>query len=48
MTFARSALVALLLLALAACAYMAPIQAPSTYYVVRHLHTRPRAPPIRT
>ena len=39
MTFARSALAALLVLALAACAYMAPIQAPSTYYVVRHLHT---------
>ena len=39
MTRARSALAALLVLALAACAYMAPIQAPSTYYVVRHLHT---------
>ena len=39
MTRARSALAALLILALAACAYMAPIQAPSTYYVVRHLHT---------
>ena len=39
MIFARSALAALLVLALAACAYMAPIQAPSTYYVVRHLHT---------
>lgn len=38
MVLARSAL-ALLLLALAACAYIAPVQAPSTFYVMRHLHT---------
>ena len=39
MTLARSALAVLLLTALAACAYIAPIQPPSTFYVMRHLHT---------
>ena len=39
MTPARSALAALLTLALAACAYIAPIQPASTFYVMRHLNT---------
>jgi phosphohistidine phosphatase SixA len=39
MTLARSTLAALLLLALSACAYIAPRQPASTFYVMRHLHT---------
>jgi phosphohistidine phosphatase SixA len=39
MTFVRSALAAMFALALAACAYIAPLQPPSTYYVMRHLNT---------
>src|SRR3546814_8662494 len=35
----RSFLAAALILVLGACAYMAPYQPPSTYYVMRHLHT---------
>src|SRR3546814_13280598 len=39
MTLARAFLAAALILVLGACAYMAPYQPPSTYYVMRHLHT---------
>ena len=39
MTFARAALAALLTLILAGCAYIAPLQPPATFYVMRHLHT---------
>ena len=39
MTFARAFLAAALILALGACAYMAPYQPYSTFYVMRHLHT---------
>jgi broad specificity phosphatase PhoE len=39
MTLARAFLAAVLILALGACAYMAPYQPPSTYYVMRHLNT---------
>src|SRR3546814_14200820 len=39
MSLARSCLASALILVLGACAYMAPYQPPSTYYVMRHLHT---------
>ncbi len=39
MTLARAFLTAALILVLGACAYMAPYQPYSTYYVMRHLHT---------
>ena len=39
MTFARFAAAAALFLTLAACAYMAPVQPRSTFYVMRHLNT---------
>jgi broad specificity phosphatase PhoE len=38
MSIARFAVAALLLI-LAGCAYIAPVQAPATFYVMRHLHT---------
>jgi broad specificity phosphatase PhoE len=39
MIFARAAFAALLTLILAGCAYIAPLQPPATFYVMRHLHT---------